>query len=150
MRPIPSMPEVEAYLHQHIPLSAGMGVTVAACAVAGVTLRAPLAPNINQHWTVFGGSTSAVAILSAWTWLHFALLTAGQTTRLVIQHSTVDYLAPVTGDFEARCPGLLSMEFDEFLRTLERYGKARATLTSALSCDGVKVAAFTGDYVASR
>ena len=150
MRPIPSLPEVEAYLHQNIPLSAGMGVSVAACQASGVTLRAPLARNINQHSTVFGGSTSAVAILSAWTWLHFALLSAGQTTRLVIQRSTVDYLAPITGDFEARCPGLLSVDLDEFLRTIERYGKARATLTSALTCDGVKVAAFTGDYVASR
>ena len=150
MRPIPSPAEVEAYLHQHIPLSAGMGVRVAACDAEGVTLRAPLAPNINHHSTAFGGSTSALAILSAWTWLHFALRAAGHASRLVIQRNTVDYLAPVTRDFEARCTGLPAAEFEEFLRTLDRYGKARAKLTAELTCDGTKVAAFAGDYVASR
>src|SRR6185295_7359249 len=85
MRSSPSGAEVEAYLHRHIPLSAQMGVSVVTCDATGVTLRAPLAPNINHHSTVFGGSTSAVGILSAWAWLHFALRSAGHTSRLVIQ-----------------------------------------------------------------
>jgi thioesterase domain-containing protein len=150
MRPIPSVAEVEAYLHRHIPLSAGMGVRVLVCDADGVTLHAPLAPNINHHSTAFGGSTSAVAILSAWTWLHFALLSAGRTSRLVIQRNTVDYLAPVTGDFEACCTGLPVAEFEEFLHTLERYGKARATLGAVIICGGEKAAVFSGDYVAAR
>ena len=87
----------------------------------------------------------------AWTWLHFALRSAGHTSRLsVIQRTTVDYLAPITRDFEARCPGLPAAEFEEFLRTLDRYGKARATLAAVLTCEGGKVAAFSGDYVAAR
>lgn len=150
MRPIPSLAEVEAYLHTHIPLSAGMGIRVVACDATGVTLRAPLAPNINQHSTVFGGSTSAVGILSAWTWLHFALRSAGHTSRLVIQRNTVDYLAPIKRDFEARCTGIPAAQFEEFLRTLDRYGKARASLTAVLTCEGEKVATFAGDYVAAR
>jgi thioesterase domain-containing protein len=150
MRPIPSLAEVEAYLHQHIPLSAGMGISVVACDVSGVTLRAPLAPNINHHSSVFGGSTSAVGILSAWTWLHFALLTAGYTSRLVIQRNSVEYLAPIRQDFEARCPGMPAGQFDEFVRTLERYGRARASLAAELTSEGKKVAIFAGDYVAAR
>ncbi len=150
MRPIPSLAEVEAYLHKHIPLSAGMGISVVACDASGVTLRAPLAPNINHHSTVFGGSTSAVGILSAWTWLHFALRSAGHTSRLVIQRNTVDYLAPIKRDFEARCTGMAAAQFEEFLRTLGRYGKARASLTAVLTCEGEKVAVFAGDYVAAR
>jgi len=149
-RPLPSVTEVEAYLHKHIPLTADMGVRVLACDAAGVTLRAPLAPNINHHATVFGGSTSAVGILSAWTWLHFALRSAGHTSRLVIQRNTVDYLAPITRDFEAHCGGLPPGQFEEFLRTLDRYGKARAKLTASLTCGGEKKAAFSGDYVAAR
>jgi thioesterase domain-containing protein len=57
--------ELQAYLHAHIPLSAAMQVSVDAVAADGVTLRAPLAPNINHRETVFGGSASAVAILAA-------------------------------------------------------------------------------------
>ena len=150
MRPVPSLAEVEAYLHQHIPLSADMGVRVMACDAAGATLRAPLAPNINHHATVFGGSASAVSILSAWTYLYFVLRRAGHTSRLVIQHNTMDYLLPITGAFEARCPGVPSVQFDRFLRTLDRHGKARVTLAAELLCEGRKAAVFSGDYVAVR
>ena len=99
---------------------------------------------------MFGGSTSAVGILSAWTWLHFALRSAGHTSRLVIQRNTVDYLAPIKRDFEARCTRIPAAQFEEFLRTLDRYGKARASLTAVLTCEGEKVATFAGDYVAAR
>jgi len=37
--------EIERYLHRHIPISAEMGVQVAARDPACVILRAPLAPN---------------------------------------------------------------------------------------------------------
>ena len=88
--------ELEAYLHGHIPLSAAMQVSVDAVAADGVTLRAPLAPNINHRETVFGGSASAVAILAAWSLLHTRLLADGIAARLVIQSNTMDYDAPTS------------------------------------------------------
>lgn len=142
--------DIEAYLHAHIPISAGMGVRVTACDGTGVTLRAPLAPNINHRATVFGGSASAVAILAAWTYLHFSLRTAELPSRLVIQRNTVDYLEPITGDFDARCDALPAAAFEEFLHTRRRHGKARVTLGAVLLCGGEKVAAFSGDYVAVK
>jgi thioesterase domain-containing protein len=150
MRAVPSPAEVEAYLHRHIPLSADMGVAVVACEDAGVTLRAPLAPNINHRATVFGGSVSAVTILAAWTWLHFSLRAAGHTSRLVIQRNTVEYLRPVAAGFEVHCPGLPAAQFTQFLRMLDRHGKARATLTAVLRCEGEQAAEFSGEYVALR
>ena|SRR5882724_4485203 len=145
-----SLADIEAYLHQHIPISAGMGVRVVACDPQGVTLQAPLAPNINHRATVFGGSASAVAILAAWTYLHFSLGAAELPSRLVIQRNTIDYLEPIAGDFEARCDALPVAALEEFLRTRRRHGKARVTLEAALVCGGVKVAAFSGEYVAVK
>src|SRR5579859_5225327 len=136
MAALPASSEVEAYLHRHIPLSAAMGVRVSACEPADVTLAAPLAPNINHRATVFGGSASAVAILAAWTWLHFTLRAAGLPSRLVIQSNTVDYLAPITGEFEARCSAPATAILDKFMRTLGRHGKARLELAAALTCNG--------------
>ena len=150
MRATPSPSEVEAYLHKHIPLSSAMGVAVTSCDASGVTLRAPLAPNINHRATVFGGSASAVAILAAWAWLHFSLRTAGHTSRLVVQRNTVNYLAPIKTDFEARCAGLSAVQFEKFLKTLDRHGKARATLEATLICEGEIVADFSGEFVAVR
>jgi thioesterase domain-containing protein len=56
--------ELERYLHQHIPLSEAMQVSVVEVHPEHVVLSAPLAPNINHRETVFGGSASAVAILA--------------------------------------------------------------------------------------
>src|SRR6201999_2722323 len=99
MQPNSSLAEVEAYLHAPIPLSADMGVRVVSCDAFGVTLVAPLAPNINHRATVFGGSASAAAILSAWTWLHWSMRQAGHSSRLVIQRNTMEYLTPIAGEF---------------------------------------------------
>jgi thioesterase domain-containing protein len=143
-------PEIEAYLHRHIPISATMGVRVRACDSSGSTLAAPLAPNINHRATVFGGSISAVAILAAWTWLHVALRAAGRPSRLVIQSNRVDYLAPITGDFEARCDAPAADAFEKFMATLQRHEKARIALGATLTSGGQNVATFNGDYVALR
>src|SRR4051812_36859489 len=106
MAAVASCVEVERYLHAHIPISSAMGVRVVTAGPNGVTLSAPLAANINHRATAFGGSLSAVAILSAWAWLHVAMRDAGLPSRLVIQRNSVEYLAPIAGDFEARCAGI--------------------------------------------
>ena len=145
-----STAEIEVYLRKHIPISAALGVRVLACDAGEAVLAAPLAPNLNHRATVFGGSASAVAILAAWTWLHFALRAAGHDARLVIQKNTVDYLAPIAGDFEARCAAPPMAAWEKFLRTLARHGKARLALAATLTCGGATVAKFSGDYVAVK
>jgi thioesterase domain-containing protein len=142
--------EVEAYLHRHIPISAKMGVQVIACEPTRVILRAPLAPNINHRATVFGGSASAVAILAAWTQLHFTLRQAGIAERIVIQRNQVEYLAPIATDFDAICPGLPADALARFLKTFHRLGRARTEMTAELHCGNQLVAKFRGDYVAVR
>lgn len=140
--------EVGIYLREHVPVSAAMGVEVIECSAARVRLAAPLAPNLNHRATVFGGSASAVAILAAWTWLHFALRDEALECRVVIQRNTMDYVAPIDADFTAECPGLPRADFDKFLRTLRRHGKARTTLAARLLLGRKVVAEFSGDYVA--
>jgi len=142
--------DVEHYLHRHIPISAMMGVRVAACDSAGVILRTPLAPNINHRATVFGGSASAVAILAAWTQLHFTLRQAGIAERIVIQRNQIEYLAPIAGDFEAVCPPLPPEALARLLKTFHRLGRARTGMAVELRCADQVVARFHGDYVAVR
>ncbi len=125
-----------------------MALRVLACDREGATLAAPLQPNINHRATVFGGSLSAVAILSGWTWLHYAAEGAGLKCRLVIQRNAMEYLAPIAGDFEARCRGLAPDEFEKFARQFRRAGKARVTLAADVFFHGQVCAQFHGDYVA--
>jgi thioesterase domain-containing protein len=146
MKPV----EIEGYLHNQIPLSADMGVTVVSCDAEAAVLRAPLTPNINHRATVFGGSASAVAILAAWTWMYVALRRENQPNRLVIQRNAMEYLAPITGDFEAHCAAAPPEVWTRFLHTLQRRGRARLALGAELRCGGVRAGAFRGDYVAMR
>jgi thioesterase domain-containing protein len=140
--------ELETYLHDHIPLSLAMAVRVVSIADTSVTLGAPLAPNINHRDTVFGGSASAVAILSAWCLLHLRLTAAGRPSRVVIQRNTMDYLAPIAGDFTARSALPPDADWDRFSRLLARRGVARISVDAELDYGGAAAGRLSGDFVA--
>ena len=55
---------LERYMLAHIPLVAQMRVRVASLDEKGLTLTAPLAPNINHERTAFGGSLASLMTLA--------------------------------------------------------------------------------------
>jgi thioesterase domain-containing protein len=139
---------LEQYLHQHIPLSRAMAVSVVSLGPDAVVLQAPLAPNINHRDTVFGGSASAVAILAAWSLLHTRLLAEDLASRLVIQRNTMDYELPIAGDFTARATLDDPAQWPLFTRMLARKGKARIAVAAVLTHAGQHVGRLTGEFVA--
>jgi thioesterase domain-containing protein len=149
LKQLPVSPtEVERYLHEHIPLSKAMEVSVLAISDDSVTLRAPLAPNINHRETVFGGSGSAVAILAAWSLLYTRLRRDGIANRLVIQRNMMEFERPIWGDFTARSSLEQPGEWRRFTRLLARKGKARTAVTVILEHAGQVVGRFRGEFVA--
>lgn len=140
--------ELQTYLHNHIPITKAMGVEVRVCGYDGVVLFAPLAPNINHRDTVFGGSASTLAILSAWALLHVRMATESVRPRLVIQQNSMSYDKPIIGDFYAVCRYEVNSEWNRFTTTLARRGRARITLSAVLECRGEEVAKFEGRFVA--
>jgi thioesterase domain-containing protein len=147
--PIPSIDPaaVEAYLHEHIPISAAMGISVASASLVEVALTAPLEPNVNHRSTVFGGSCASVAILAAWTLAYLRVAPTGPS-RVVIQQGSTDYLLPIRGAFTATCRLDDERAWDRFLRTLARFGRARIELTAVVTSGTGAVATFRGTYVA--
>jgi thioesterase domain-containing protein len=139
---------LQDYLYAHIPLSKAMAVEVRTASPQGVLLAAPLAPNINHRDTVFGGSASAVAILSAWALLHVSLLDANIKARLVIQKNSMSYDLPMPTDFTAKAAAPAPEKWQRFLATLTKHKRARISIQSALYCEGNKVGTFEGDFVA--
>jgi thioesterase domain-containing protein len=144
--------EVERYLHGHIPLSRDMGVTVVSYdPVQGVHLAAPLGPNVNHRQTVFGGSAAALATLAAWAVVHFGLRVTDdpeRAYRVVVRRSTVEYPAPLAGDFEAYAPAPSAADWSRFVATLRRRGKARLTLSATVTSGGVIGVTFEGEFIA--
>lgn len=140
--------ELQAYLHQHIPLSHAMDVTVVEASPHQVVLSAPLAPNINHRDTVFGGSASAVAILAAWSMLHLRLSAEGLGSRLVIQRNTMDYLAPIDGSFNAVAQAPTAQVWQPFTRMLQRKGLGRIAQAAVLHHQGQPAGQLVGEFVA--
>ena len=140
--------ELEQYVHDRIPLSKAMEVSVVSVDVDAVVLHAPLGPNINHRETVFGGSASAVATLAAWSLLHTRLRGEGIASRLVIQRNTMEYELPIGGDFTARASFDQAQEWQRFTRMLVRKGKARIAVSSVLEHAGQVVGRFSGEFVA--
>jgi thioesterase domain-containing protein len=143
-----SAAEIQTYLHQHIPLSAAMEVEVLEVDEHHVCLQAPLTPNINHRETVFGGSASAVAILSAWSLLHFRLRHADVDCQLVIQRNSMEYRRPISTDFKATARLVEPDSWVRFQTTLERRGKARIRVLAVLEADGSEAGFFEGVFVA--
>jgi thioesterase domain-containing protein len=86
---------LQRYLLEQIPISKALGMSVREATLEEILIAAPLAPNLNHHGTAFGGSVSAVAILSAWTLVYARLVAQDQFPAIVIQHNEIRYLINV-------------------------------------------------------
>ena len=140
--------ELAHYIHEHIPLSKAMAVSVVAVEDDAITLQAPLEPNLNHRQTVFGGSASALAILASWALLHVRLQAAGIADRLVIQRNTIEYRHPILGQFTARSMLERPDAWRQFTVMLARRGRARITVVAVLEHMGRVAGRFSGQFVA--
>lgn len=124
---------LEAYLHEHIPISEAMGIKAEHASLHKVVLKAPFSNNINHKKTVFGGSLHAVATLACWSLLHLNLKNEiNQPTQIVITESHVSYQAPVDSDFKAECVLPDNTIWQRFLKMLRLRGKARIPLSASI------------------
>ncbi len=138
--------ELEAFLHDRIPLSTAMGVRVRSAAPDGVVLAAPLAPNVNHRDTAFGGSASALAILAAWSVVYVRMKSEGLAGRIVIRRNTMSYDRPVTADFVAKAAAPGAAEWEKLRATLARNRTARLRIRAWLECDGERAGELEGEF----
>lgn len=142
---------LQDYLDDAIPLVRAMQVEVRAAGPAAVVLHAPLAPNRNHQSTAFGGSVAGLATLACWGWLWTVLQEGYAGIELVVAHSEIDYLKPVTTGLVARCDAPPQAAQHALLEALARRGRGRLALAAAVEDEaGVLCAQFTGRFVADR
>lgn len=65
--------ELTSFLHEQIPLARALSIEIIKADDHEALVMGPLAPNRNHMGTAFGGSLSAVLILSCYTWLFHRL-----------------------------------------------------------------------------
>jgi thioesterase domain-containing protein len=138
---------LQAYLHERIPLSRAMAIEVREATPQGVTLYAPLAPNINHRDTVFGGSASAVAILAAWSVLYVRMQAEDLVGRIVIRRNTMSYERPIAAGFTASASAPGDDAWVTLVATLGRRRPARIRVNSVLESEDLQVGALEGEFV---
>ncbi|WP_299974228.1 YiiD C-terminal domain-containing protein [uncultured Pseudoteredinibacter sp.] len=147
-------------IHRDIPLSQHMGFRFCkfSCAPeAGAELytELPLAPNLNDKNTAFGGSIATLATLSGWSLVTLISRQLNLPSEVVVYHSEQSFNAPITADLYsiAKVP---SEDLENFSGKLEKEGRAKLTVdveifgqaNSSQQQTGAS-ARYTGKYLAT-
>ena len=115
-----------------------------------LSLHAPLAPNVNDKGSAFGGSLASIMTLAGWGLTVLQVEAGGFDADVYVADSQFRYLAPLRDALHAEA--WLDAEGDGwavFLATLRSRGRARATLAArVLSPTGEAVAQARARYVA--
>lgn len=137
-RRLSSMPPVRA-----------LGIHVARFDHDTLTLAAPLARNLNDKGSAFGGSLASAMTLAAWGLASLKLQEAGFCADVYVQDSTLRYLRPLYEDLKVDAMIAPGFDWPTFVATFASKGKARATLLAeARDVQGNVVTSFEGRFVA--
>ena len=136
-----------AYIQQHIPITANLGVEIKSFDGHEIIITAPLEANKNLHGTAFGGSQAAIGILTGWALIYLKLKQLGIDNDLVIKKSEYDFKKPVTADFTATCSFSNTETLDSFIQTLKEKGKSRISLTAEIKSEKGICGVHQGLYV---
>jgi len=142
--------DVNAYLALHVPITKAMGIRLRSFDAAGVTMIAPLKPNINDKGIAFGGTLASILALSGWALTDLVLREAGEVADVLIAVATTEYRAPVAGRIVARCPRPPTEYLAAFLGAYRLRGKARLRLEAFIETKTGIAALFHATYVARR
>jgi thioesterase domain-containing protein len=142
--------EINAYLMQHVPLVRAMKVRVSDFDTRGVTLSAPLPPNVNDKGTAFGGALASILSLSGWALCYLLLEERSVKADLVIADSTIQYLKPVHESITVICSMPEAAAVEGFFDSMRDRGKASWILNAEAKTGGETNATFRGRYAAIR
>ena len=139
---------LRAEFDHSIPLSRAIGIRVINYDGKHLELSAPLAPNVNDKGTAFGGSISCLLTLAGWGVIWIACARAKVPCDIVIHKGTITYNKPVHVELHASCPVPARVQMQEFISVLKKKGRARLSLKSELLVDGDIMTVFDCQYAA--
>lgn len=138
--------EINDYLNRHVPLFRAMQAQVERCDANELALAAPLAPNVNDKGTAFGGSMAAIAALTGWALTTLILREHGETAEIVIIDSTLKFLRPVRETLIAQCVPPSEAAVERFVHRYRQRGKARWAVEVIIRAGGEPAMTFSGHY----
>ncbi|UNK58643.1 YiiD C-terminal domain-containing protein [Pseudoxanthomonas daejeonensis] len=135
---------------QSIPQVRAMQVEIVGETAGRLRLDAPLAPNINDKGSAFGGSLASLMTLAGWALATSRLADAGLKAEVYVADSTVRYLAPLEADLRAEA-WLEEGGWETFVATFRQRGRSRCRIAACVRLpDGGEATVFSGRFVALR
>ena len=134
------------FFEQHLPLVQQMQLRVESYDGKTLILSAPLAPNVNDKLTAFGGSLYNVAVMSCWGMAFLKTQEHSIVCNQVVTRANIVYNSPVKGTIRAICHAPEDDVVESFIQRFQQRGKARLDLKSTISCGGKTAVEFEGQY----
>ena len=138
----------EQLLHDCMTITGEMRIDVAGYDGKSLLLKAPLAQNVNDKGTAFGGSIFSLLVLSGWGLLHLKLVEAGISSEVMIHKSSVTYALPVKEVLNAYCELPDAQTFERFIHDVRSKGRGKIVLTAVTMSGNRPAVEFSGSYVA--
>ena len=108
-------PAFEAECQREIPLLNAMQLSLVAYEDLVLTMEAPLAPNINNKGTAFGGSIASICLFGGWAMSTLAFMDHGiDNTEIVVFRNEMTFERPARGHLVVK----VTVRRDEFERCL--------------------------------
>ena len=144
------LPAFEAECRRDIPLLSAMQLSLRSYDKLTLKLDAPLAPNINNKGTAFGGSIASICLFAGW-----AVATLGFTehgisnTEIVVYQSEMTFERPARGHLDV-VAHLRPNDFRECLDRLQQGTDKRLRFDVRIDLyhDNERCATMRGVYVA--
>lgn len=138
--------QLSQFFATHLPVTQFMQMDVERYDGKTLILNAPLAPNVNDKQTAFGGSLYNASVMACWGMAHLKTLEAGIECNQVVTKASIEYLAPVQGVIRAICESPSSQEVEKFIAQFNTKGRSRITLHARIECSGKLAVKFEGTY----
>lgn len=134
---------LQVFARERIPVAAAMQVEFLAYGAGTLTLRAPLAPNVNHHGTAFGGSQYALAAIGGWGLAKLALAEAGMRGDAVIHDARATYRQPVTADLLLECRAL---DAGRCIANCRKHGRGTLRIRARIDTEAGAAMVFEGKF----
>lgn len=139
---------LRSYCHSMPPVAA-MAFDVIGHDGECLRMRAPVAVNVNDKGSAFGGSMTSLMTFAGWGLVTLRLQQAGLVADVFVADSSVHYRKPLYADLVAEAMLATGETWEPFLATFKQRGRARLQLQARILLpEGGIAAELTGRYVA--
>lgn len=112
-----------------------------------LSLKAPIKTNINDKKTAFGGSVSALCMISGWSLCWLVAKEIGVDADIVIYKSEIDFKLPLKKDFTTKVFFPPKEKIEKLKQNLQKRKKSSLELEITIKEDEKTAVNFYGKYV---